>query len=220
MTSQESRNASAERSRRWRLAHPKRARDAQRRCRLKNPEKARARWRAWFDANADAARARHRERQRRTRVARPDVARAMSKRWRDANKDRLRAVNRASRIRNAEGQRALVKKWRESHPDRKRELNRQWHARNIHSVRLQKRANELARRARRASVFVEHVDPAVVFDKANGICGLCRWTVTRDEAWHVDHIVPISKGGAHSYSNVQLSHARCNLSKGSKLVAA
>jgi 5-methylcytosine-specific restriction endonuclease McrA len=34
--------------------------------------------------------------------------------------------------------------------------------------------------------------------------------------WHVDHIVPISKGGPHSYLNVQLAHAKCNRTKGAK----
>ena len=35
--------------------------------------------------------------------------------------------------------------------------------------------------------------------------------------FHVDHIVPLSKGGAHSESNLQLATASYNLRKGAKL---
>jgi 5-methylcytosine-specific restriction endonuclease McrA len=33
----------------------------------------------------------------------------------------------------------------------------------------------------------------------------------------VDHIVPIMRGGVHSYANVQLAHPRCNRMKGAKI---
>ncbi len=34
---------------------------------------------------------------------------------------------------------------------------------------------------------------------------------------HLDHVIPLSKGGAHSITNVVWSCAKCNLSKGAKL---
>jgi len=36
--------------------------------------------------------------------------------------------------------------------------------------------------------------------------------------WHVDHIVPLSKGGLHHPSNLQILEARANLRKGAKLL--
>jgi 5-methylcytosine-specific restriction endonuclease McrA len=30
----------------------------------------------------------------------------------------------------------------------------------------------------------------------------------------IDHVIALSKGGAHSYENTQLAHLRCNLAKG------
>lgn len=35
----------------------------------------------------------------------------------------------------------------------------------------------------------------------------------------LEHIIPLSRGGEHSYANTALSHLRCNLSKGAKMPA-
>jgi 5-methylcytosine-specific restriction endonuclease McrA len=32
----------------------------------------------------------------------------------------------------------------------------------------------------------------------------------------LDHIVPVSLGGTHTWANVQLAHLRCNVSKGNR----
>jgi 5-methylcytosine-specific restriction endonuclease McrA len=34
---------------------------------------------------------------------------------------------------------------------------------------------------------------------------------------HVDHVIPLCKGGAHTGGNLGIAHATCNLKKGSKL---
>ena len=53
-------------------------------------------------------------------------------------------------------------------------------------------------------------------------CGICGLRVNKKlkhphpYSASLDHIVPLSKGGSHTPSNVQLAHLRCNLSKGSK----
>ena len=32
----------------------------------------------------------------------------------------------------------------------------------------------------------------------------------------IDHVVPLSKGGTHTWDNVHLAHKRCNMVKGNK----
>ena len=55
-------------------------------------------------------------------------------------------------------------------------------------------------------------------------CGICGGAIDMDAPPHtptsceVDHIVPISRGGApYDIENLQLVHARCNYQKGNKM---
>lgn len=77
-------------------------------------------------------------------------------------------------------------------------------------------ANSAARRARRLSQFVEHVDLAVVWARDRGICHICSQPADPAD-WHLEHKVPLSRGGEHSYENTAVSHPSCNKSKGAKL---
>lgn len=76
-------------------------------------------------------------------------------------------------------------------------------------------ANERARRAKAAGLFVEYVHPLVVLEIADGVCGICGEDVDPRE-FQVDHIEPQSLGGEHSYLNTQPAHPRCNVSKGNR----
>ena len=51
------------------------------------------------------------------------------------------------------------------------------------------------------------------------VCPLCKgWLfVDPSKPWHVDHIVPVAKGGKHCEENLQITHPLCNLRKSSKL---
>jgi 5-methylcytosine-specific restriction endonuclease McrA len=71
------------------------------------------------------------------------------------------------------------------------------------------------RRARKRRGMAEKISRAVVFERDAGICHICGKKVDPNR-WHLEHIVPLSKGGEHSYRNVAVSHPECNLSKGTK----
>jgi len=78
------------------------------------------------------------------------------------------------------------------------------------------------RRARMKNQWVEDVVAARVFRRDKWICGICGTAVSqlndRDliDIASLDHIIPLSKGGEHSYANTQLAHLSCNLRKGAK----
>lgn len=80
------------------------------------------------------------------------------------------------------------------------------------------------RRARRmAGAFVENVNPSVVYERDKWICHLCGEPTLRKPRWKrdplmasLDHVIPISRGGDHSYANVACSHLRCNYAKGNR----
>ena len=51
----------------------------------------------------------------------------------------------------------------------------------------------------------------------NGVCGICQKRIEPWEPMHIDHIVPMSRGGSHDRENLQAAHALCNLRKGNRM---
>lgn len=83
-----------------------------------------------------------------------------------------------------------------------------------------KAAERKARKLKMRGVAVEAVNPIVVLDRDKWTCQLCGTKTPKrlrgtyeSRAPEIDHIVPISQGGEHSYSNVQCACRACNLSK-------
>ena len=75
----------------------------------------------------------------------------------------------------------------------------------------QRRKWESKRRSNKKNQFVENVDPLVIYKRDEGICKICGKKV--GSKWEVDHIIPLSRGGEHSYKNSQLAHPVCNRKK-------
>lgn len=99
-----------------------------------------------------------------------------------------------------------MREYRAGNPDYAeagREANRQY------KRRQRARCTERQRLRRAGISGTEHVDRAVVLERDKGICGICGEPVDRGN-FHVDHIVPLSRGGEHSYANTQVAHPRCN----------
>jgi hypothetical protein len=73
----------------------------------------------------------------------------------------------------------------------------------------------------RNSIKIERIVAWKVFSRDKFRCQLCNIKVQKidyllDNAAEVDHIVPISLGGVHSYSNVQTLCRKCNQTKSNK----
>lgn len=102
------------------------------------------------------------------------------------------------------------RRWRERNPD----YHPHWKSSNRESVRLNKRKTEQTRRARKLGQFIEDVDPVVFYKMHGGMCGICKQFIEGD--FHVDHVVPLARGGLHGYVNVQPAHPLCNLRKGDR----
>lgn len=94
---------------------------------------------------------------------------------------------------------------------------RDWRARTDNGRRY-----SATRRARVKAVFIEDVDPTVVFERDGYVCQGCGTDCPRDAKWPrldaatVDHIVAIANGGEHSYANTQTLCFACNTSKGTR----
>lgn len=155
-------------------------------------------------------------------------------RWMETNRDRQLAVAAEFRALRKETHPDYFKQHYAKHRDqRKREASEWYHANaeraganrkvyvaaNREMVRIWARKSTNKRWAIKKDLFVEDVDPRVVFTRDNGMCGICRKPVDVTSNWELDHIIPLSKRGPHSYANVQLAHRKCNRSKGAKLCA-
>lgn len=66
---------------------------------------------------------------------------------------------------------------------------------------------------------VEAVEREIVLVEHDGLCGICSTPVDPSH-FHIDHIVPLSRGGEHSYANTQPAHPLCNTRKYNRVPAA
>lgn len=149
----------------------------------------------------------------------PEAKREYDRAWRDANREALREQRRAYREANREDFAARDKAYAERNREQLRVKAAERFQKRYYSdpeYRERCRLNDLRRKTRLVDAFVEDVDPAVVFVRDNGVCGICGEPVDPD-SWHLDHIVPLARSGTHEYANVQVAHPRCNMSKGARL---
>lgn len=163
-----------------------------------NAEQFRAQSRAWYEAHKDEIKRRAAQRTRewyaanKERAAQTKRAYALSKKEEKAEYDRIRYQA------NKEQRRKYVKEWYRANPE-------------------VKRAQHLRRRALKANAAGSHTaeDIKTQYERQKGRCYWCGVKV--GETYHVDHIVPLSRGGSNDPSNLVVACPTCNISKGSKL---
>ncbi len=81
------------------------------------------------------------------------------------------------------------------------------------------------------SVSTDYIDLKMLYRRDNGVCWLCKtecdWNDyrTTERAFiagetypSIDHVIPLAKGGSHSWANVKLAHRGCNTAKGARLI--
>ncbi len=104
-----------------------------------------------------------------------------------------------------DGRREYMRAYTKANREKKNELSRQWAKQNREYRRY---ANNL----RRAAGRITFEEWCKVVEAASGKCQVCGET----ENLHVDHIVPVSRGGKTELGNLQLLCRFCNISKGAK----
>jgi 5-methylcytosine-specific restriction endonuclease McrA len=94
---------------------------------------------------------------------------------------------------------ANAKAWRAANPRKRREY-------------------EMRRHAIKRATAIERVDYERIWRESDGVCGICKQHIRVYDEIHFDHVVPLSKGGTHTYNNIQVAHARCNMRKSDKVM--
>lgn len=122
-----------------------------------------------------------------------------------------RTVGRNHYWNNRETRLESARTWAEEN-DRS-EYNSEWTRANP-----KKRAESSRRRKAlvKGATEIETFSKEEIWERDRGICGICGLPANEDY-WHLDHVIPLSRGGNHTRKNVQVSHPNCNLSKKAKL---
>lgn len=177
-----------------RAANPEKARAAWKASRERNHEKALASTRKWRAENKEYVS----EYNAKWRAENPDAAKAATRSWRDRNREKVRGYKKAFRERNPESVAGSIRKSRAKKPDQYREHDK------VHENR---------RRQRKANAPGDGVTPeqwAKQVEPYGNRCAYCDMVTTVSV---MEHMVPLSRGGAHDICNVVPACRRCNSRK-------
>jgi 5-methylcytosine-specific restriction endonuclease McrA len=136
--------------------------------------------------------------------------------WAAKNSDKIKLRQKQYHLENLEKRKAQNKEWRRLHgKESRRRLLKQNPSRDIfysHNRRALKRA---------ATINLANIKRWMdsVKNSPTSICYYCQLKIP-SSLIHFDHIVALSRGGAHSVENLCISCASCNLSKNNKDVGA
>jgi 5-methylcytosine-specific restriction endonuclease McrA len=117
--------------------------------------------------------------------------------------------------------------WNDRNREKKRLYAREWNKKHKEYRRKLKRENSRKRRAQKKNTEFEKYTESEVLEKYGSQCHICLMPIDLDaprssgkDGWenglHMDHVLPLSKGGSDTIDNVRPSHGRCNLQKGNK----
>lgn len=73
-------------------------------------------------------------------------------------------------------------------------------------------------RSARAAGSFSQADIDRIYRQQNGCCQYCGIRVYDRKDYHVDHVVPLSRGGTNYPANLVIACTKCNISKGDKLL--
>ncbi|OJW77978.1 HNH endonuclease signature motif containing protein [Thiobacillus sp. 65-1402] len=145
-------------------------------------------------------------------AADPERKKAKSAAWYRANKEKADATAAAWSKANAARKRATNAALYAANPERKKAVMSAWVKANPEKVRViqhNRRARKRDMGGRLSSSL-----PARLFSLQHGKCACCGQPL--GDKYHLDHIMPISLGGANTDDNIQLLRQRCNNQKHSK----
>jgi 5-methylcytosine-specific restriction endonuclease McrA len=154
--------------------------------------------------------------------------------WAKSNPGKVKAIKKRCRQNNKESELEYRKSYYERHKDdplrkaAKAEYDRKyrkknaeklqamkasWRERNADLVRSIRRNYKAKRRAAEAS-GVSSSDLAAWIDSQDKVCAWCKRDCGNN--YHVDHIEPLARGGAHELHNMTIACPTCNMRKNAR----
>lgn len=139
------------------------------------------------------------------------------------NKESIKKKRKKRYETNKESENEYSKRYSQKNAESLKEKNKQY--RNSDKGREVSYKRSLKRRSYKHKVQFTPHERSEILERDNWTCQYCNITVhdrhtgdwnTPDKA-HIDHIVPLSKGGSSELNNLQVLCRTCNLSKNDKL---
>lgn len=155
------------------------------------------------------------------RYAEKAKARA-NQRYKD-NPARGRAEAKKQRGKYPEYYKEQTRRWIDKNPERFRETKRRWFADHPEEARAIRRKAKVRRSARLGAQLglwhhLEAQIEALLFRSQAGLCYYCKdpldWNSRK--TFHLEHMIPLSRGGSHGFDNWCISCAPCNFKKHAK----
>jgi hypothetical protein len=158
-----------------------------------NPEKRKERQKRWYASNSA-------KKLEKLRI------------YREINRDKIRKKDRENKSKNKEKHRASSRDWNKKNKDRFKENLAIWKEKNKDRYRLLIKSGAAKYRARKRNACVKLSEAQEKIIKT--IYDLSQRLENRiGIKFHVDHIVPLAKGGLHIPSNLQVLPATLNHQK-------
>lgn len=146
------------------------------------------------------------------RAANSEKVKAAAARYVADNKEIVAERNRLYSARNSEKKKQAAAEWRRLNPERAKSAIAAWYAANPDAMKIKKHN----RRARMlAGGKLSRGISQRLLSLQRGMCAACQCQLSKS-GQHLDHIMPLAKGGANVDSNVQLLCPPCNLDKNAK----
>jgi len=106
-----------------------------------------------------------------------------------------------------------MREWSKENREKKRQTDTRWRINNPEKAAQRNRISSRNHRAakRQAQGFHTNKDIARIMEDQHWRCAYCRRLIRKNH--HVDHIIPLSKGGSNWPKNLQLTCEACNFKK-------
>lgn len=145
-------------------------------------------------------------------AANSEKAKAAISAWHAANPEKVRAYKVAWYAANSEKENARAAAFRAANPEKVKTSNAVWRAANPEKKRLCNQNRRARKRNAEGTHTVEDIKELIILQK--GKCTCCKTSIK--DSYHVDHIMPLVKGGSNDRYNLQLLCPTCNLRKNAK----
>ena len=143
------------------------------------------------------------------------------------NKEKILEQQKEYYQNNKEQKKEYRKEYYQNNKEQIKESQKEYHQNNPHKAREKARK----RRALKQKNIHKPYTEDQVLEKYGTNCHICKEDINLlanrspgapgwERGLHIDHVIPLSKGGADSLNNVKPAHGLCNLQKNNSLLSS